>query len=173
LDTADTLLIRPFRPGDGGGLARAWLDAGLHYTGIDPELFQVPDSNGLAAWFEGSMTGPEPENSFLRVAELDEKAVGFVWAVIQQPLSAESAIRQFVRDVGRTRLSVEAIVVQTAYQRRGVGTRLMRAAEAWGRERGAEIAILDTFVRSDLSVPFYEKRMGYTRRTIRFRKWLG
>jgi ribosomal protein S18 acetylase RimI-like enzyme len=154
-------------------MAQAWLAAGLYYNAIDPELFQVPDSEGLAAWLEGSLSSPKHDNSFLRVAEFDETVVGFIWAIIQAPLPAESAARNFVRDVGRMRLSVEVLVVQTAYRRRGIGTSLMRAAEAWGRDRGAEIAVLDTFVGSELSVPFYEKRMGYNRRTIRFRKRLG
>jgi GNAT superfamily N-acetyltransferase len=153
-------------------MARAWLDAGLYYSGVDPELFQVPDANRLGEWFENRVAGLASENSVLGVAGLDKTVVGFVWAVIQPGLPPEHATRNFVRDVGRTRLSVEVIVVQAAYQRRGVGTRLLQEAEPWGRDQGAEIAVLDTFVGSDLSVPFYGKRMGYVRRTIRFRKRL-
>jgi len=55
---------------------------------------------------------------------------------------------------------------------RGAGTALLKAAESWGRERGAEIVRLDTYAHSPVSVPFYEERMGYTRRSIVFHKWL-
>ena len=42
--------------------------------------------------------------------------------------------------------------------------------EAWGRDRGAEMARLDTYAGSPVSVPFYEQRMGYQRRSIVFQK---
>lgn len=48
----------------------------------------------------------------------------------------------------------------------------MEEAEEWGRERGAVIALLDTYVGSEVSVPFYEQRMGYARRALRFKKRL-
>jgi len=39
-------------------------------------------------------------------------------------------------------------------------------------ERGAAVVTLDTNLRSPLSVPFYENRMGYQRRGVIFRKEL-
>jgi len=48
----------------------------------------------------------------------------------------------------------------------------MDAAEEWGRSNGAAIALLDTYVGSPVSVPFYEQRMGYERRALYFRKTL-
>ena len=47
---------------------------------------------------------------------------------------------------------------------------LLTAAEAWGRDRGAEVVRLDTYADSPVSVPFYEQRMGYQRRSIVFQK---
>ena len=61
---------------------------------------------------------------------------------------------------------------------RWVGTGAARAClplgagEEWGRGRGTAIAVLDTYVDSPVSVPFYEQRMGYSRQELRFRKWL-
>jgi hypothetical protein len=49
----------------------------------------------------------------------------------------------------------------------------MRAAESWGRDRGARVARLGTYAHSPVSVPFYENRMGYQRRAIIFQKKLG
>lgn len=156
--------------GDGEGMARAWLDAGLHYASQDPEAFQVPKEGGLAAWLEAGALKERGVDSRFFVADLNGTAVGILWATVQRPIP--SAEWQFVREIGQVRLIVEALVVQLAYWRRGVGTRLMQNAEEWGRERGAEVAVLDTYAWSDVSVPFYERRMGYRRRALRFTKRL-
>jgi GNAT superfamily N-acetyltransferase len=62
--------------------------------------------------------------------------------------------------------------VEGSYRRRGVGAQLLRAAEAWGRDKGAVRAVLTTYHASPLSVPFYEQGMGYERRSIVFEKRL-
>jgi Acetyltransferase (GNAT) family len=46
----------------------------------------------------------------------------------------------------------------------------LTAAEEWGRDRGAEVVRLDTYADSPVSVPFYERHMGYRRRAIIFQK---
>ena len=48
----------------------------------------------------------------------------------------------------------------------------MEAAEERGRAQGATVALTDTNIRSDLSLPFYENRMGYERRAAILRKTL-
>ena len=42
------------------------------------------------------------------------------------------------------------------------------AAEKWGKERGATVLFVDSFVDGPTATPFYERRMGYRRRSIRF-----
>jgi hypothetical protein len=49
---------------------------------------------------------------------------------------------------------------------------LCKQQRTWGRERGALVAVCDTFIESPLSVPFWERRMGYKRRAIIFRNRL-
>ena len=49
---------------------------------------------------------------------------------------------------------------------------LMDAAEAWGRSHGATLALLDTYVHSEVSVPFYEHGLGYVRHSLHFHKRL-
>jgi GNAT superfamily N-acetyltransferase len=66
----------------------------------------------------------------------------------------------------------DALIVEHGIWHRGAGAALLKAAESRGRERGAEIVRLDTYAHSPVSVPFYEERMGYTRRSIVFQKWL-
>jgi GNAT superfamily N-acetyltransferase len=162
--------VRAARPGDGPDLARGWLDGSRYYTALDPERFQVPESDGLAEWFEELLARPRSEDELWLVAEVDGGVVGTVNAVLQRPI--DTAARQVLRSLGTTRLLVEALAVEADYQRHGIATKLMEAAEHWGRERGARLASLDTWTRSPLSVPFYERRMGYERASIVFEKRL-
>jgi GNAT superfamily N-acetyltransferase len=70
------------------------------------------------------------------------------------------------------RLYVDALGVEEAYRRRGVGGRLMHAVEEWGRDKGAVRSVLTTHHASPLSVPFYEQSMRYERRSIILEKRL-
>ena len=163
--------IRVPQAGDGDGLARTWLDAANYYVKLNSELFQMPDVNGLAQWCEDWTVPSTSENSFLSVAEHDSQVIGFISATIHPP--TKDAHRQWVRDVSVTRLMIDALVVQQAYWRHGIGRRLMDVAEEWGRSRGAVIALLDTYIDSPVSVSFYEQGMSYQRRALHFRKVLA
>ena len=162
--------VRAARPGDGADLARGWLDASRYYAALDPERFQEPESDGLAEWFEELLTRTRSEDELWLVAEVDGGVVGTVNAVLQRPI--DTAARQVLRSLGTTRLLVEALGVEADHQRQGIATKLMEAAEQWGREHGARLASLDTWTRSPISVPFYERRMGYQRVSIVFEKRL-
>ena len=162
--------MRAARPGDGADLARGWLDGSRYYTALDPVRFQEPESDGLTEWFEELLTRPRSEDELWLVAEVDGVVVGTVSAVLQHPI--DTAARQVLRSLGTTRLLVEALSVETDHQRHGIATKLMEAAEQWARGRGARLASLDTWTRSPVSVPFYERRMGYQRASIIFEKRL-
>ncbi len=165
-----SISIRPPRAGDGESLARTWLDAAHFYANLNPELFQVPDSDGLAQWCEEWTVNAVSSDRLLLVAADGGQVVGFISASIQPPV--KNAARQFVRDVGLTRLLINALVVRQAYWRQRIGTQLMAAAEDWGRSQGAQIALLDTYIASPVSVTFYENRAGYVRKSLLFRKTL-
>lgn len=162
------ITVRPGRPGDGASLATAWLDAGRYYAGLAPELFQVPDGDGLDEHLErGSAQGDEPD--LLRVvAEIGGRVVGAATGRIERPL--DSARYQLQRQFSETRLIVDVVVVEEAFRRQGVGARLMATLEDWGRGRGATVAFLDTYPESALSLPFFQERMGYRRRSVRLFK---
>jgi GNAT superfamily N-acetyltransferase len=170
-DSINSFNIRVPQAGDGEGLARTWLNAAKYYVELNAELFQMPDANGLVQWCEDWIIAQPSENNFLRVAEYDHQVIGFISATLHLPLT--DGHRQFVRDVNVTRLMIDALVVQQAYWRRGVGRRLMKVAETWGKSRGASVALLDTYIASPVSVSFYEQRMGYQRRAVHFRKILA
>jgi GNAT superfamily N-acetyltransferase len=170
--------IRPPRPGDGAGMARVWLSAGAYYASLDPALFQVPSTDGLAESFEADIADTaakaatsESSDALRLVAEQDGQVAGWLTARLAQP--AASAAHQLVRELGWIRLMVDALVVDQAQWRHGTGTALLEAAKSWGRDRGASMVRLDTYVHSPVSVPFYERHMGYQRRSIHFARELS
>jgi GNAT superfamily N-acetyltransferase len=92
------------------------------------------------------------------------------WLAARIELPAGNPAVQLTREHAWIRLVVDALIVDRAYWRGGAGTALLEAAEAWGRAQGAQVVRLDTYAHSPVSVPFYEERMGYQRRSIVFQK---
>lgn len=134
---------------------------------LDAEHFQIPTAEGLAEGFDAQRSG---QDALQLVAELDGQVVGWLAARVELP--AQNAEAQRTREHGWTRLVIDALIAHRDYWRRGAGTALLDAAEAWGRASGAHIVRLDTYASSPVSVPFYEDRMGYQRRSIVFQKHL-
>ncbi len=165
------ITVRPRRPGDGEGLARAWHDAGRYYAELAPDVFQVPESEGLVEFLSVDHEGDAGEADVLRVvAEVDGRVVGAAAGRLEAPM--ETARYQLQRQLSQTRVIIDVVVVEEDHRRHGVGARLMEALEAWGRERGASVALLDTYPESAISLPFFVDRMGYRRRSLRLIKHL-
>lgn len=162
------VIVRPARPGDGEGLAKATVDLAEQYVRLDPERFKIPDVD-LAARAEAELREPVPADRIWLVAEVDGAAVGEVQAFIQEPV--DDAAIQPQRDVGLRRVYVNYLGVQAAFQSRGIGGSLMDAVERWARDRTADLIVTDTNLRSEQAVRFYEKQ-GFTRQAVILRKRL-
>lgn len=108
--------IRPARPGDGPGFARAWLDAGRYYARLDPASFQVPASDGLAEWFDQSLTSQDPRTLCL-VAAVGDETAGFLSATLQPP--GPAARWQLPSSLSRPRMFIQALVVAEQHRRHG------------------------------------------------------
>jgi GNAT superfamily N-acetyltransferase len=162
------VIVRPARPGDGEGLALARVDLAEQYVRLDPERFKIPDGD-LTARAETELGEPLTADRTWLVAEVDGEAVGEVQAFIQEPV--EDAAVQPQRDVGLRRVCVNYLAVQAAFRSRGIGGRLMDAVEGWARDRGADLIVTDTNLRSEQAVRFYEKQ-GYTQQAVILRKRL-
>ena len=162
----DEITVRAARPGDGHGIMRCHRDSARYYVELAPDLFREPDEDGQLEFVEPK--GELPDEYLELVAELDGEIAGHLEARLEPPL--DSARFQIVSEVGETRLFINALATAEAFKRHGVATALVEAAEEWGREHGATTAFLDTWVDSPSSVPFWEDRMGYERRSIIFRK---
>jgi GNAT superfamily N-acetyltransferase len=118
---------------------------------------------GLGEFFAGLLDRASgPGRSWL-VAELGGELVGQVQAHVEAPVT--SAAFQVQRHLGETRLVVDALAVTAGARRRGVGHALMNAVEEWGTTRGATHVVLDSFARSPLSLPFYQ-RLGFSRAAV-------
>jgi ribosomal protein S18 acetylase RimI-like enzyme len=161
--------IRESRPGDGAGCAEIWLETGEFMAALNPRSFQVPAADGLAAWFEQiNAVYRHDQDKLLLVADADGILVGAVTASLHQPL--DTAARQVQSDLSRRRLHIDSLSVVASHRRSGIGSALMRAAEQWGRSRGAEVVLLETETNNPLSIPFYEQRMGFSAQAVIFRK---
>jgi GNAT superfamily N-acetyltransferase len=161
--------VRIVRPGDGAGIARVCLDAAAYYAELDPENYKIPPAHGLAELID-SQIGLSGDRTLGLVAEVDDRLVGWLSARLELP--DQNADQQFVREPDWTRLMVDELFVEREQWRKGIGTMLLEAAESWGRARGAQAVRLDTYAQGPVSVPFYEKHMGYRRRSIIFQKRL-
>jgi GNAT superfamily N-acetyltransferase len=121
----DEVLIRLPRPGDGDGLARCWVEFGAYYARLAPDLCQIPDADGLAAWIEAAWFSAPPAEACVLVAGAGGQAVGCVTARLRR-LRA-TAPKQVVREPGVTCVLSDLLMVREAYRRRGIGRRLMVA----------------------------------------------
>src|SRR2546426_626306 len=163
--------IRAARSGDGVGLARIWLDNARYYVALFPDDFRVPDEDGLVDWLEALLARPRAKSELHLVAVSDGKVAAFVYARLTEP--DEHANRQMLGEYPHRRVHVEALGTADAFQRRGFATQLVDAVEAWARERGARAISAETYVDSPVSIPFWEGRMGYRRRSLKLTKRLG
>jgi GNAT superfamily N-acetyltransferase len=164
------VVIREARDDDAAGIATVGQENSAYYVQLAPEYFRLPDEEGLVAFIEKDREWRERSETLALVAEDDGVIAAYLEASLQFP--EDSARWQAQRDLSEIRLLINFVGTADAYKRQGVATRLVQAAEDWGRKRGAAVAICDTFIDSPVSVPFWERRMGYTRRAIIFRKRL-
>ena len=173
LDSAGVaqVTVRGFRPGDAAGIVCISRENGAYYQRIAPDVFKTPDEEGFVEFLEADADWREQPTNLALVAEVSGEVAGYLEASIQEPL--DSARWQSQRDLGKRRLFISYVGTADRFKRQGVATRLVQAAEDWGRARGAVVAVCETFIGSDLSVPFWEKRMGYRRQAIIFRKALS
>jgi GNAT superfamily N-acetyltransferase len=163
-------VVREYRDGDAAGIARISRENAGFYSRLAPEHFKPPDEEGFVEFIESDGEWRDAPENLALVAEVDGAVAGYLEATLQPPLA--TARWQGQRDLGETRLMISFVGTADEYKRTGVATQLVEAAEAWGRSKGATVAICDTYIHSPLSVPFWERRMGYARRALVFRKVL-
>jgi GNAT superfamily N-acetyltransferase len=161
------ITVREARPGDGTALSRIHRDMALYYAALAPGHCQVPMLDGFADELDAQVDRSDGSTLHL-VAETDDEVVGALVARLLRPEAG--ALREITADLGYTRLKIDYVATDETHRREGVATRLVSAAENWGRAAGATIAETSTYSRSPLSLPFWENLMGYETRTANLRK---
>jgi GNAT superfamily N-acetyltransferase len=159
--------IRRAAPGDGQGLAEIWLDA-AEWRSTYAEA-QTPDQAGLAEWMESeALADMEAGKGVTLVAEAGGQVVGFANVMLRAPDPTSN--RQVVPELGSPVISIDSIVLRKGHRRKGLGGKLLDAAEDWGRQQGAAFAsALQTATNPIL--PFWAKQ-GYHVQSVRYRKRL-
>ncbi len=152
--------IRPAVSDDAGAITRVYLDSAEHHARLDPERYWIPAAEAIAARYrEGRQHPPDSNGACVTlVAELAGEIVGFVDARLDQ--SPDAMHRDIVY------CHVSEIAVSGRRRSQGIGERLLRAAEDWGRGQGAEFASLEYLAANARAGAFYEQRMGYRRAAV-------
>jgi GNAT superfamily N-acetyltransferase len=133
----EEISVREAQPADAEGLARVHADVARYYDERGPHYF---DGGQLRL-----------------VAEVEGEVVGALSARLLEPVTVGGD----ARGEAEKRLRIDYLATAPASRRAGIGTRLVEAAESWGRRVGATIAETTAFRGSALSIPFWEDRMGY------------
>ena len=104
---------------------------------------------GFAEVLAGAVRAQDPRSTVLIAESKDGTRLGFISLRVRDDVTGVE--RGHVADLG---------VVQEA-RRMGVGSALMRAGEAWARERGFPVLSLDLWATNDRARAFYET-LGYS-----------
>jgi len=157
---AAELLVRPARTSDLDALRGLFLELHREHAEALPDVLRLPDP-------------PEPEPAdfsaaianerrcYVAVAEEGGEVVGFVDASHHAPAHPSDADHPWCR--------INNLAVRWDRRRRGVATRLVRAAEDWARGKGYAEVRLDVFEFNAGARSLYE-RLGYATLSRQMRK---
>lgn len=139
--------IRGARTPDLGVVARLWCEVESEHARLLPGTFRPPSPAAVGRALEKRVRADFTASSL--VAELDSAVVGFVSLVLTEAPAEGNFLPM-------RRVQVEMIAVDASVRRRGVGRALMAAAEAWGREHGADELGLTVWAGNRQAESFYE-----------------
>ena len=149
------ITIRPAGSQDADGIAGVFVESAEYHARIDPERYSVPALEAISEGYREGRQHPlhAAGDGITFVAELSGDIVGFIDARLEQSL--DPMYRKM------TYCHIAEIAVSYRHQNQGVGGRLLRAAEDWGRSQGAELASLEYHSANIRAGSFYQRRMGY------------
>jgi ribosomal protein S18 acetylase RimI-like enzyme len=150
------ITIRPAVSEDADGIAGTFLERAEYHAQLDPERYSPPAAETISARYrEGRQHSPDArEESITLVAESSSEIVGFIDAGLER--SPDPMHREMIY------CHVAEIAVRARHRNQGIGGLLLRAAEEWGRRKGAEFASLEYHAANTPASLFYKRRMGYS-----------
>jgi ribosomal protein S18 acetylase RimI-like enzyme len=144
-------VVRLAERSDAPAIAALYLEAAGDVVNREPTFRHVPDRSAVERRY--AARAKEAEQTLL-VAVVDQAVVGFADAVLNRHEDRGSY------DAPGVDVYVEELIVTAHHRRRGIGTKLMDAVEAWAEARGARLVTLDTHVTNDAARALYGE-MGY------------
>jgi ribosomal protein S18 acetylase RimI-like enzyme len=150
-DSAAAVTIRPATSEDVEGIVRTYLESADYHASLDPERYSTPAAEKMLTLYRDR--APQNRAGVTLVAELADQIIGFADVRLEE--SADPMHREM------TYCHIAEIAVVRRYQRRGIGSRLLRAAENRGAQHGAEFASLEYHAANIRAQAFYLDRMGY------------
>jgi ribosomal protein S18 acetylase RimI-like enzyme len=147
--------VRPAVSGDANAIARTFLESAEYHARLDPERYSAPALETISAHYrEGRQHPPEADAECITlVAEQNDEIVGFIDARLER--SPDPMHREMIY------CHIAEIAVSLRSRNLGIGGRLLRAAEEWGRRQGADFAYLEYHAANTRAGEFYQRRMGY------------
>ena len=133
-------------------IADIYVAMARYHAALDPAEYRVPQHAAVVTRFRSELEVADEADLHL-VAEVGGVVVGSLDAFMR-PLPSEGSMR-----IPR-RGALIGIAVDEGWRGRGVGTALMRAAEAWALDRGYDTLELDVADPNGDARRLYE-RLGY------------
>ena len=146
-----TVNIRQAAQEDYSALCELFDEIDAYHRDQLPHLFKHP--GGPARDLEYFSWLVTDETVGFYVAEVGERLVGLVHALVKD--APEIPIL-----VPRRYAIVDTLVVNSAYQQRGIGRKLMEAVQAWAIGKGATSIELSVYEFNQMAISFYEG-LGY------------
>ena len=150
-----SITIRPAVADDAEDIVRTFLESAELHTTLDPARYAVPSFEAISTRYQEGQRhwdGSDGKGITL-VADLGGQIVGFIDARLEQSLDPMH------RDL--VYCDVAEIAVAGHDRNKGIGGQLLRAAETWGREQGADYSSLEFHAANTTASRFYQNRMGY------------
>jgi aminoglycoside 6'-N-acetyltransferase len=145
--------IRSATPDDTAVLDRLEHASAIHHATIDPERWQAPSLEDVAAHRRHWLAAKPRDEALVAVADGGE-VIGMIELWLRRPSTVPGSAQ-----IQRVTVSL-GIAVDPAWRGRGVGTALLAAAEAWAVDRGAERMSLGLDAFNTGALRLYE-RLGY------------
>jgi len=146
--------IRPFEPGDRNQL----LSLATRLTeGVASWRDPASVRRVAQQWVQASVDAAAQPDHAVYVADLSGQLIGFV------------GLRERAHFTGQTDVYIGELAVRPGFERRGIATALLNAAEAWAAKRGAAFLTLHTGAANQPARSLYA-RLGYREEEIQFTK---
>jgi ribosomal protein S18 acetylase RimI-like enzyme len=143
-------------------LIQLWEEQYRYHHELDSEYY-VSNSEGLTKKFSEYLTKCiEKEDPYIQVAVYEGKLVGFITYEVDEADYFDTNIKKFG--------SVLELYVSDKYRRKGLGTKLMQAAEAFFKGQGLEWVELQCSSFNEMALMFYDKSDFKNRQTLLFKK---